>query len=76
VSDAEPSRGMQLLGSILVAIAIVALTIALVTAKIGPGVYTREKAEEREDVIEERQELQEERQELQEERREEQEDND
>ena len=65
-----PSRRVQLLGSLFVAILIVVITVALVTAKIGPGIDTREKREELEEIEEEREELQELREEQREERRE------
>ena len=59
-----PSYRTQLIGSLLAAVLLVALTIAAVTAAIGPGLDSTE--------LRERQELQEERQEQQEERQEEQ----
>lgn len=55
-----PSYRAQLIGSLLTAVVIVALTIAAVTLAIGPGLDSTE--------LRERQELQEERQEAREER--------
>ena len=63
------AQNRQLLGSLLVAVAIVAVAIAVVTAKFGPtSAAERELQEER---LEQREELQEERLERQEELREE-----
>ena len=64
----DRSQSMQMLASLLVAMAIVAVTVAVVTAKFGPtSAAERELEEER---IEQREELQEERLEQQEELRE------
>ena len=59
----------QIIGSIVVAVAIVAITITIVTAKFGNTPSAE--LEEREDRLSERQELVEERREAAEERREE-----
>ena len=65
----DRSHGLQMLASLLVALAIVAVTVAVVTAKFGPtSAAERELEEER---IEQREELREERLEQQEELREE-----
>lgn len=69
-SDRTPSQRAQMIGSLLVALAIVVITVALVTAKIGPGIDTREKREELEEIQEEREELDELREERREERQE------
>ena len=69
MSEERTSYGKQLLGSLIAAVLIVIVVVALVTARLGQG-GTRERYEEREDLLEERQELREERQELREERRE------
>jgi hypothetical protein len=52
-----------MLGSLVAAALIVLLTIALVTANLGPGVETREREEEAEELLELREEQREERQE-------------
>ena len=57
----------QVLGSLLAGLLIVIATVAIVTAKIGPGVDTREREEEREELLELREEEREERQEAREE---------
>jgi hypothetical protein len=57
-----PSYSKQLIGSLLAAALIVLLAVALVTAKIGPGLDARE-VDELEDIYEDRQEDREERQE-------------
>lgn len=62
----RPSQGVQLLGSLLAALAIVAVAVAVVTAKFGPTSSAERELEEqrieqREEAIEERQELEEER---------------
>ena len=62
--SSTPSYRTQLIGSLLAAVLLIAITIAAVTAAIGPGLDSTE--------LRERQELQEERQEQQEERREDQ----
>ena len=59
-----PSYRTQLIGSLLAAVLLVLVTVAVVTAAIGPGLDATE--------LRERQELQAERQEQQEERQEEQ----
>lgn len=69
-SDRTPSQRVQMIGSLLVALAIVVITVALVTAKIGPGIETREKREELEEIREEREELDERREERREKREE------
>ncbi|MDP9135995.1 MAG: hypothetical protein M3N56_14345 [Actinomycetota bacterium] len=61
-----PSRGAQLLGSLLAAFAIAAVAIALVTAHFGPTSSAEqelqeERIEQREEALEERRELREER---------------
>ena len=61
-----PSYGRQLLFSLLAAVIITVLTIAVVTAKIGPGLDSEELYDtrsERQDLIDERQDRQEEQQE-------------
>ncbi len=64
------SHTRQMIGSLLVAMAIVALAIAVVTARFGPtSAAEREVQEQR---IEQREELREERREAREERREQQ----
>jgi hypothetical protein len=65
---ARPPQGVQMLGSLLVAIAIVAATVAIVTAHFGPTSSAKldareERLEQREENIEELQELEEERRE-------------
>ena len=60
-----PSHARQMLGSLLVALAIVAATIVLVTAKLGPTSVAelearQERLEERNDAREERRERREE----------------
>lgn len=62
------ARLFQVAGSIAVALLIVALTIAVVTARLDEGM-TGEERRAREERLEERQELREERQELREDRR-------
>jgi uncharacterized membrane-anchored protein YhcB (DUF1043 family) len=62
------AQGRQLLGSLLVALLIVALAVIVVTAKFGPTSAAEqdlqeERLDQRQDRLEERQELQEERQE-------------
>jgi hypothetical protein len=61
------SQTRQLIGSLLVALAIVAATIALVTAKFGPT--SAAELDAREERLEERQELREERLEQRQDRR-------
>jgi hypothetical protein len=61
-----PSRGIQLLGSLLAAFAIAAVAVALVTAHFGPTSSAErelqeERLEQREEALEQRQELREER---------------
>ena len=52
-------------GSLLAAVVIIVFTVALVTARIGPGVETREREEEREEQLEQREDrLEEERERL------------
>jgi hypothetical protein len=62
----RPSQGVQLLGSLLAALAIAAVAIAVVTAHFGPTSSAErelqeERIEQREEAIEERRELREER---------------
>jgi hypothetical protein len=66
----QPSRGAQLLGSLLAAVTIVAVAIAVVTAHFGPTSSAElESREERlEERLKQREEIREERQELREER--------
>ena len=62
----NPSHGRQIVGSLLVALLLVAVTIAIVTAKLGPGLDAtelREREEQREERREQRQERREDRQE-------------
>jgi type II secretory pathway pseudopilin PulG len=64
----RPSQGVQMLGSLLVALVIVAIAIAVVTAQFGPTNSAEldareERLQQREEIIEERQELEEERRE-------------
>jgi hypothetical protein len=66
VEPKNPSHGRQIVGSLLVALLLVAITIAIVTAKIGPGLDAtemRERQEQREERLEQREERREERQE-------------
>jgi hypothetical protein len=55
-----PSHAKQLVWSLVAAAVITVVTIALVTAKIGPGLDSRE-LRERQELIEERREAREER---------------
>lgn len=74
MSDQPPesrSHLPQMIGSLVAALLIIAITVALVTAKIGPGVETREREEEQEELIEQREDLQDEREDAEEERRDE-----
>jgi hypothetical protein len=64
----RPPQGIQMLGSLFVALLIVAAAIAIVTAHFGPT--SSAELDAREERLEQREELIEERQELQEERRE------
>jgi hypothetical protein len=64
-----PSQGVQILGSLLVALAIAALAVAVVTAHFGPTSHAE--LEVQEERIEMREEAREERREAAEERREE-----
>lgn len=64
-----PPQGAQILGSILVALAIAAVAVAVVTAHFGPTSHAE--LEAREERIEMREEAREERAEAREERREE-----
>ena len=62
----RPSQGVQLLGSLLAALAIAAVAIALVTAHFGPTSSAErelqeQRLEQREEAIEERRELRQER---------------
>ncbi len=62
----RPSQGVQLLGSLLAALAIAAVAVAVVTAKFGPTSSAErdlqeQRIEQREEAIEERQDLREER---------------
>jgi hypothetical protein len=55
----EPSHTRQMIGSLVAAVLIVALAVAIVTAKLGPGRDSRELRElreQREERLEERQE--------------------
>lgn len=63
-----PSQGAQILGSILVALAIAAVAVAVVTAHFGPT--SQAELEVEEERIEMREEVREERAEAREERRE------
>lgn len=59
-----PDHMRQLIGSLLVALLLVAITIAIVTAKLGPGLDAtelRERQEQREERREQREERREER---------------
>jgi hypothetical protein len=62
----RPSQAVQIFGSVLVALVIAAIAIAVVTAHFGPT--STAKLEAREDVLEEREDLVEEREEAREER--------
>jgi hypothetical protein len=62
----RPPQGIQLLGSLLVAFAIAAVAVAVVTAKFGPTSSAErelqeQRIEQREEATEQRQELREER---------------
>ncbi|HET6998636.1 MAG TPA: hypothetical protein VFI03_08605 [Solirubrobacterales bacterium] len=67
----RPPQALQILGSVLIALAIAAVAIALVTAHF--GATSTAKLEAREDIIKERQELRDQRAEEREEAREERE---
>lgn len=67
----RPPQAIQLLGSLLVALAVAAVAIAVVTAHFGPT--SSAELEAREDIVKERQELHEQRAEEREEGREERE---
>jgi hypothetical protein len=61
----RPPQGIQLLGSLLAALAIAAVAVAVVTAKFGPTSSAErelqeQRIEQREEAIEQRQELREE----------------
>lgn len=61
-----PSHKRQVVGSLIAAILLVVVTVALVTAKIGPGLDStelREKEERQEERLEQREERLQERQE-------------
>ncbi len=63
-TTSSPSYPRQVVGSLLAALLIVALTILIVTAKLGPGLDAREQREiqeQREELLERRQEQREER---------------
>ncbi len=60
MAKAAPSHAKQVLWSLLAAAVITVATIALVTAKIGPGLDSRE-MRDRQELIEERREAREER---------------
>ena len=60
MAKATPSYAKQVLWSLLAAAVITVATIALVTARIGPGLDSRE-LRERQELIEERREAREER---------------
>jgi hypothetical protein len=70
--EQKPSHTRQVIGSLLVAVAIVAIAILAVTAKLGPTSVAELEAREelQEERLERREEIREERQELREERRE------
>ena len=62
----RPPQGVQLLGSLLAALAIAAVAVAVVTAKFGPTSSAErelqeQRIEQREEAVEQRQELLEER---------------
>jgi hypothetical protein len=62
----RPPQGIQLLGSLLAALAIAAVAVAVVTAKFGPTSSAErelqeQRIEQREEATEQRQELREER---------------
>jgi hypothetical protein len=57
-----PSHKRQVVGSLLAAVLLVVVTVALVTAKIGPGLDSTE-LREREELLEEQREEREERRE-------------
>ncbi len=62
----RPPQAVQLIGSLLAAVAIVAVAIAVVTAKFGPTSSAErelqeQRIEQREEALEQRQELREER---------------
>lgn len=61
-----PSHTRQMIGSLIAAIIIIVLTVVVVTAKIGPGIDTREREEELEEIQEQVEDLQDERDELRE----------
>ncbi len=65
----RPSQGVQVLGSILVALTIAAIAVAVVTAHFGPT--STAKLEAREDIVKERTDAREEREKAREDRREE-----
>jgi hypothetical protein len=65
-NDERRTQRLQVIASMLVAAIIVILTVALVTARIGPGIETREKREELKELQDELKELQDEREELRE----------
>ncbi len=63
-TTSSPSYTRQVVGSLLAAVLIVAVTILLVTAKLGPGLDAREQRElqeQREELLERQQEQREER---------------
>ena len=60
MAKATPSHAKQVLWSLLAAAVITVVTIALVTAKIGPGLDSRE-LRDRQELIEERRDAREER---------------
>lgn len=64
------SYAVQVIGSLVAAVVIVLLTVALVTANLGSGVETREREEEREELLDEREDRLEEREDRLEEERE------
>jgi bifunctional ADP-heptose synthase (sugar kinase/adenylyltransferase) len=62
----RPPQGVQMLGSLLAALAIAAVAVAVVTAKLGPTSSAErelqeQRIEQREEAAEQRQELREER---------------
>lgn len=61
-TEERTSHARQVLASLVAAAMIVALAVTLVTAKIGPGVETREREEEQEELLDQREERLEERQ--------------
>ena len=69
MSERRSSHLPKVIGSLLAALLIVVVTVALVTAKIGPGIETREREEQQEELIEQREDLREEGEDAEEDRR-------